>query len=173
MNKKTNRILNMALCTAIWLVSVLGVVATIKSESGDGIIPAALWLIFVTSALITGIIEITSIRRRIENKTRELEKMVISEDEYLKELKWDISNKKREIEDIKEIIRDLKGHWNYQEYKKVSDGYYKSIEEQEALESEVEELKKVKMEIVESLTNLDGFKGIKALVSNMVKLNNE
>ena len=71
--------------------------------------------------------------------------------EYLKESKLE---RYKEAQDLKVLIMDLEN-----KYCKIKRDH----------EEKISKLKEEKEEIIESLTNLDGFRGIKTLVNNMAK----
>lgn len=157
----------------IWVVSILAFINSCIQQDYFNIFILGVWLIFVTELMFYGYnASILNAKDFIKSKKSEIERLKIEETC----LKSDIYNLKRNKDKIIEIIKEKQNHSDYKDfirerefYKKEEEKYFQIEQRKADLEKEIEELKQSKMEIVESLTNLDGFRGIKQLVANMVE----
>lgn len=156
----------LALILSIWLASIAGFIFTCIEQDYVRMVFSVMWFVFVSIIIGQILISIYTIDvdrpRRIARKTIERIRSL-----EIMENKLEAKNDKLTL-----IIKEKENHFWYRDYKtskKMSDeSYERLVSERDSLEDQIKELKESKMEIVESLTNLDGFKGIKALVSNMV-----
>jgi len=165
----------------IWLVSLSGFINTCLNRNYEHAILAGIWFIFLTIQISYIVIYFykkyiktpNSVIEEHEKKFEELKSKIANATElYNKKLSLIEKEEQSPFyisyqEEINKYISE-KGYAERQRRLLEKEEYEYRQREFKLIER-IEELKQSRLEVVESLANLEGFKGINALVNNMVK----
>jgi hypothetical protein len=178
----------------VWLLSLSGFINTCLDNNNYDKIMSGLWLIFITIVMKFVVVHFYRTRIQIPNKDvldyeekyQDLKNRTCELEEY-----EDVKNRTCELEEeyntisqkydkISILLEEKEQCSWYRDYKLEMDRFKRAEKEAEKerwehekikhlLTQQIAELKNSRLEIVESLANLEGFKGINALVNNMIK----